>query len=639
MKTIWNRILLLALCVFVFRCLSSRWPYLFLVLLCAYWFLRNRDYSFILAGMILLCTMIPIYSSSMPSFSQGRVVSVSSGYGIIRNGRERIVLYSQEELPFDAVVSFTGEYKELVSSPAFYRSDFAKTMQAKGIHYSLSCKDFQILTQYPSFRRFLQKQCAAIEDPVISAFARKVLLGISDKEQDSYLFRHGFSLTGLLAFCNLILKYILDQKQREKVLLSIGGFLFLLYGFPLVLAQYLLVHLFKRSSMRKDQALGLNFLILLFVYPESYISVSFLIPAAFRLCFHFYPRRKSVSLLTSLLLQGWFFHGMDPIVSLVYLFVRPLLGFVYVLCFLYVFVQASFPALLVIHIDRFLSLFSLFHLPGSILGFGLFFYVLMAVCMMHLKHASLWLLGSLLLFQMSGLFHPFASVSFINVGQGDAILIKGPLRSFSVLVDTGKPEQWRTLSAFLEGEGIRKLDGLIITHGDNDHSGNMDSVIAKYQPDTVLTSHVKSICAGKLCLYDLNDLETEDENESSLCMYFQINGLRYLLTGDINANAEERIARRYGQLKVDILKLSHHGSATGSSAIFLDTVQPSLAVVSAGAYSLYHHPSQEVLQRLLQRHIAWFNTREEGDIQIQAIGPWNCVLTAGDRIGIIRTDE
>ena len=177
MKTIWSRILLLALCVFVFRCLSSRWPYLFLVLLCAYWFLRNRDYSFVLAGMILLCTMIPIYSSSMPSFSQGRVVSVSSGYGIIQNGRERIVLYSQEELPFDAVVSFTGEYKELVSSPAFYRSDFAKTMQAKGIHYSLSCKDFQILTQYPSFRRFLQKQCAAIEDPVISAFARKVLLG------------------------------------------------------------------------------------------------------------------------------------------------------------------------------------------------------------------------------------------------------------------------------------------------------------------------------------------------------------------------------------------------------------------------------------------------------------------------------
>jgi competence protein ComEC len=167
----------------------------------------------------------------------------------------------------------------------------------------------------------------------------------------------------------------------------------------------------------------------------------------------------------------------------------------------------------------------------------------------------------------------------------------------------------------------------------------MDAVIGKYQPDTVLTSHHESMCTGKLCMYDLNDLVTEDENESSLCEYFEMNGVKYLLTGDINAHAEERIVRRYGRLNVDVLKLSHHGSHTGSSAIFLDSLQPSLGIVSAGSYSLYHHPSEEVLQRLLQRHIPWFNTREQGDIQIQAIGPWNCLLTAAGRIGIIRTDE
>ncbi|MCH4020053.1 MAG: MBL fold metallo-hydrolase [Erysipelotrichaceae bacterium] len=639
MKTLWNRILLLALCVFVFRCFSSRWPYLSLALLCAYWFLRNKNLSFLALSGILLCTMIPIYSAAMPSFYQGRVVSVSSGYGIIQSGRQRIVLYSQEELPFDTVISFSGEYKALVSSPAFYRSDFARTMQAKGVHYSLSTDSFQIVRQDPSFRRFLQKQCIQIQDEKISAFARKILLGISDAEEDSYLFKHGFSLSGILAFLHLILKYILDQKQRNKTVLLAGCGLWLLYGFPLVLSQYLLVHLFRMTKMRKDQALGLTFVILLFLYPESYVSVSFLIPAAFRLCSHFYPRRKSVSLFISLLLQGWFFHGMDPVVSLVYLFVRPLLGFVYLVSLLYLLIPVSLFSQIVFFIDRSLSLFSYFHLPGSIAGAGLLFFLVMIFSMRRLKHASFYMLAVLLVFQCFGLFHPFASVSFINVGQGDAILIKGPLRSFSVLVDTGKPAQWRTLSAFLEGEGIRKLDALIITHGDNDHAGNMDAVIGKYQPDTVLTSHHESMCTGKLCMYDLNDLVTEDENESSLCEYFEMNGVKYLLTGDINAHAEERIVRRYGRLNVDVLKLSHHGSHTGSSAIFLDSLQPSLGIVSAGSYSLYHHPSEEVLQRLLQRHIPWFNTREQGDIQIQAIGPWNCLLTAAGRIGIIRTDE
>ena len=291
------------------------------------------------------------------------------------------------------------------------------------------------------------------------------------------ILNRGISLSGILAFLHLILKYILDQKQRNKTVLLAGCGLWLLYGFPLVLSQYLLVHLFRMTKMRKDQALGLTFVILLFLYPESYVSVSFLIPAAFRLCSHFYPRRKSVSLFISLLLQGWFFHGMDPVVSLVYLFVRPLLGFVYLVSLLYLLIPVSLFSQIVFFIDRSLSLFSYFHLPGSIAGAGLLFFLVMIFSMRRLKHASFYMLAVLLVFQCFGLFHPFASVSFINVGQGDAILIKGPLRSFSVLVDTGKPAQWRTLSAFLEGEGIRKLDALIITHGDNDHAGNMDAVM------------------------------------------------------------------------------------------------------------------------------------------------------------------
>ena len=108
------------------------------------------------------------------------------------------------------------------------------------------------------------------------------------------------------------------------------------------------------------------------------------------------------------------------------------------------------------------------------------------------------------------------------------------------------------------------------------------------------------------------------------------------LPDSITFVTSEELLQRYPDLSCDILKLSHHGSKTGSSERFLDTVRPELAIVSSGAYSIYHHPSPEVTERLYNRRIPYLDTKEDGDITILFLPGFNLLTTASGKIAIIR---
>ncbi|MDD6369714.1 MBL fold metallo-hydrolase, partial [Galactobacillus timonensis] len=189
--------------------------------------------------------------------------------------------------------------------------------------------------------------------------------------------------------------------------------------------------------------------------------------------------------------------------------------------------------------------------------------------------------------------------------------------------------------AFLQAKGITRLDALLISHSDSDHSGGVTDIAEAYQPSQIVIDHQEKIVAGDFTFYDLNELKTEDENQSSLVLYTEVNGIRYLCMGDGDEVTEEAIRRKYLDLGADVLMLAHHGSATGNSERFLDHVQPALGIISCGAYGLYHHPSPIVIQRLLKRHIPYVLTREQGDITVFAIGPFNVLVTSHPTIGLI----
>ncbi|WP_243524514.1 DNA internalization-related competence protein ComEC/Rec2 [Bacillus pseudomycoides] len=259
---------------------------------------------------------------------------------------------------------------------------------------------------------------------------------------------------------------------------------------------------------------------------------------------------------------------------------------------------------------------------------------------------------------VSPYFRASGSVMFIDVGQGDAILIRLPYDKGIYLIDTGgtipvKKEAWQKkkhefsvghdiLLPFLQKEGIRKIDKLIVTHGDTDHMGAAkellstiaveEIVFGKKREDTVLEKELRQIAKQKnirVNIVEEGDRWQVDEaaftvlspnggengdNDSSIALWAKLGGFTWLFTGDLEGKGEQRIIKRYPELRADILKVGHHGSKTSSSSSFLHLIQPQKAIISAGEYNRYGHPHQEVLERLLELEIEIWRTDKQGAV-------------------------
>jgi competence protein ComEC len=237
-------------------------------------------------------------------------------------------------------------------------------------------------------------------------------------------------------------------------------------------------------------------------------------------------------------------------------------------------------------------------------------------------------------------------LAVLDVGQGDAILLRDGERA--VLVDGGGWERGdlggRVLLPALLAEGVRRLDALVMTHPDRDHCGGLVDLAGYLAVEEVWMSpgwepegcagrllalpgiRPRSLWAGKrlaLGRWRLTVLHPErDErrgvNERSLVLLAEALGRRALLTGDIESWAEMRLLscceRR---LRVDFLKVAHHGSKTSSTESFLAAAAPRLALVSAGVNNIYHHPSPLVVERLEEHGARVLRTDRDGMILLR----------------------
>lgn len=603
-----------------------------LVVCVLYYRLRAKDNSFIWMAILCLFTMIPTHPQTVPPLYSGRVIEVKENSFTIRQNNHIFSLYTVQELPFDAEITFDGEFQKMQSSLHLFQPNFQANNALKGIHYAIYPKTVRIRKEHLSFRNFLYRRIQNITDPYYRKITGKILLGITDSSVDSFLLQSGFSLTGLLFTIEYFLQFV--TYHAKKITFALGIVLFVLYGFPLVLFQAILIKGLRFTKLKRDQILGFGMIITLTLYPAAYTSMAFLIPCVFRLS-QFTKEKKLISFYGNMLIQGIFLHEIHPLMSLLFPYVRFTLGLTYCIAFISVIIHVESMMIGIVWIEKVLSLTRMFTLYGSLIGFGTIVYGFVVAGLRKKKYFLQYAVALLVIFQMFGMFHPFAEVTFINVGQGDSILIKKPFNQPAMLIDTGKPSQKNNVTHFLHAKGITKLHTLVITHADNDHSGNKDSIIRTFHPTQTVESHQAIIYDGKYTYYDLNPLVTNDENQSSLVLYTQINHLKYLFMGDADEVSEKAIIDNFQALSTDILKLSHHGSKTGSSDAFLDTVRPSLAIISSGAYRIYHHPSPEVIQKLLKRHIPYLDTKEEGDITIFHLFGFNILFTASNKIGLI----
>lgn len=239
------------------------------------------------------------------------------------------------------------------------------------------------------------------------------------------------------------------------------------------------------------------------------------------------------------------------------------------------------------------------------------------------------------------------TVSFLNVGQGDATLITAP-NGNQVLIDGGRDRSvlaalGRELSFF-----DREIEVIIATHPDSDHIGGLPDVLDRFEIDHVLVSgnesgevvqdifheraeHVQIVRAGTVInlgdgayvriLFPDRDVVDSNPNDASIIVQVMYGKTAFIATGDAGKSVEEYISFVYAEtLRSDVLKVGHHGSKTSTSDMFVGLVNPDVGVVSAGCDNRYGHPHGETLDTLARFNVTVLTTCEEGTVTFVSDG-------------------
>ncbi len=238
------------------------------------------------------------------------------------------------------------------------------------------------------------------------------------------------------------------------------------------------------------------------------------------------------------------------------------------------------------------------------------------------------------------------SVSFIDVGQGDGVLVQAA--GTSHLIDAGRPEEGPNVVDFLRSRGVgEELDGIVVSNPDADHIGGFLDVFDAFRVETVFVSgdpndtltyetflrgvrdegaSTEVLRAGMLMDWggvradvigpptDLEGGLFSEINDNSVAILLTYGTARILLAGDAEANEEEYMANGPYTGPLTILKVTHHGSNTSSTPLFLSRFPPRVAVIQCGADNPYGHPNPETLDRLHRAGAKVFRNDEDGDV-------------------------
>lgn len=243
--------------------------------------------------------------------------------------------------------------------------------------------------------------------------------------------------------------------------------------------------------------------------------------------------------------------------------------------------------------------------------------------------------------------------TFLPVGHGDAVVLEVP-GGETWLVDTGPPGYGRDAAErvvvpYLLHRRIRRIDTLVLTHADADHAGSVATLLDRVDVGSiwvngdpraplegigdrsvvVVTSSTPPVRRGPLEVRVLSPSAVpegyETENDASIVLRVAIGDRVLLLTGDIEADAEERLLRSGAPLRADVLKAPHHGSRTSSSEAFVGAVGAAHVVFSAGHRDRFGHPHADVVDRYRETGATLWGTGRNGAITI---------LTDGDELAI-----
>ena len=256
-----------------------------------------------------------------------------------------------------------------------------------------------------------------------------------------------------------------------------------------------------------------------------------------------------------------------------------------------------------------------------------------------------FLLLWLLLYGSTALAVAPLEVTFLDVGEGEAVYIRTP-DGKSLLVDAANPATAERIVRFLNSRGVDTLQAVLITHPHPDHMGGIFQLLSTFRVKRVYDNgqpiddmprcdiyrwykervralpHYRRLGAGNTLRYGNVtvevlwpvELRTGGWNQNSLVLKISYSGRVFLLMGDADEKVEAALIERESSLEADVLKAGHHGSEGTLSERFLREVLPSYTVISINRDNLRGYPSKKVLKRLDEMKITTLITYRDGNI-------------------------
>ena len=590
------------------------------------------------------------------------------------------LLYLKDNIKYGVSLKIKGSLNEVMNNTIPNTFNYKKYLLNKGIYYSLSISKIEILDDKIGFiyklKNLINDRIKKIDE---TGYMKAFILGDKSKIDDDTYSRyqkigitHLFALSGMHVglLSGIILKVLKKFSDRSKylivnVFLVIYGFI---VGFPSSIKRCILFFIinsvnkyFKLEvSSFKVLLLVIGILVLYdykIIYDVGFIY-SVCTVGGIVLCNESINHEKKlvssfrlslVAFLFSLPISLVNFYEINLLSILYNMIYVPLVSVIVYPLSLLSFIVPGIYFLFNLGIEILevsSSFFSKINIFSLYLNFNMIqvlsFYVITLMVFYKRNYGmSILLIMIVVLDIVSPYFDRNGYVYFFDIGQGDSSLIISPYRKDVVMIDTGGvtsyvSEEWMSRSeyyvsdnviSFMKSIGIKKIDLLILSHGDSDHAKEVDNILndidikcLNVNQGDLTALEENAVKRIGLCQYTprnmelmyLDSVDYDDENDNSLLTIMKIYNTSILSFGDASSKVEKDIIDRYSLNNVDIYKVCHHGSKTSSSKEFIDVINPLYSVISVGRNNKFGHPNSEVLENLSGSKV--YRTDENGSV-------------------------
>ena len=607
------------------------------------------------------------YSFIKPTYSKksysGIVYTVKENYFLFNSGGERLYVYSKgHSYDLGDYLTISGKKEELDFTVLESGFDFKSYLNKKGVFNSLNPKHIEV--KWHNFIRINESREKALshfndeERSVVGAilFSDGGESATSESLTNLHLARFlsasGLYISLFALGLNYLLKLFLKDKHAEIITISLLA-IYLVFTIPkfsvfrvvfLLLLKWINKHQLKKKFTYLEVVSFGGLICLLFDHflalQDSFI-LGFAIPIISYLIRHIYPSEKIKSYLWRsftiylffLPFEIIYYHKVVVLSFPLQIISTPLfllIGIVSLLCFfripMYV-VDKGLVFLLKGYTGIIKPLSFGLLMPEFNIGLLIVYYAIYVIYLYYLtigvRPIQRWLsIGMVAITSLYAI--PIenrltSEVSFVNVGQGDCTLIRHHQKT--ILIDTGgltyNDIANGTLIPYLRKKRIYKIDAVFITHYDYDHYGALENLQKEYKVTNVYdyySSFPINVNGLTFNNYNIYGTTSNEENDRSLVLSFNILNKDFLIMGDAPSWIENKIMDDYERIPCDILKLGHHGSDTSSSDKFIQYTSPKIAIVSCGKNNKFGHPSKSVVNTLNKYHIPIRRTDLEGTI-------------------------